>query len=1161
PAAPRIDWERWIGIRGAALLGAVVLGLAGLLFFQYSIQHGLITPPLRVVLGIAVGLACLVGAELLLPRGYAASAQAIAGAGVVILYAAFWAAHALYGLIPLGAAFFLMALVTSVCCLLTLRHAAPVTAVLGLVGGFATPLLLQTQSDRPIGLFGYVLLLDLGLLAIGRRTRWPWLGLLSLGGTVLIQGLWVGTRMGGRLVLALAILAVFAVLYAVAGEAAGREQRRRWLASQAAALLLPFAFVLHFATRVDLGQHLYPVGLLLLLLSGGACWIARAQGASWVSIGAAAGSVGVVALWLFRRVPTGALAWEGTLVAVGLALAFHVFVELDAERSDVEGPVPAALAASSGFFLVSIVAFARGEAGPLWAPLAGWAALTGLLYRQATLRGRAALQPLAALLFGSGLALYRVNHPTDATFLAVILGAAIALQVAALLRRDLATRRLAEHAAAAGTLVPLASFWTLPSPASLAPPTLLAATLALGALIALAATRLGSGRWYAVAAAATVLAHSAWTFEPGGMPSPQIALLALLQLGAAVVLFAAWPALLPTRLAADRWTWIAAALAGPAWFPALKHLFQLRFGSGAIGVLPLGLGALALGVAFRARSFWPASAPQRRSALVWLSAVALSFLSVAIPLQLQKEWITLGWALEGLAILALWRRFDHPGLKYYGLALLLGATARLVVNPAVLGYYPRSGWPVFNWLLYTYLVPAAALLGSSALLRRDEIARQRDWESGLCAGRAAGAVATALAAIVVIFVWINLAILDWFSTGPSLQLSLAHLPARDLACSIAWALYALALLGIGMARGATGLRWLSLGFLVLTIAKVFLYDLGELKDLYRVASLVGLAVSLLLVSLLYQRFVFRKGGAVSALALAVLGSTAGQAAEPAELRQLFPHEADVAVDSGALSRLELPIEVLTACRPDLSDLRIFDRDEREVPFLVDALGPPPEGVELSRRLTPEVLEAQRHERRRTDGPPQREESYELAYPGAPAPGTSWTLALEISRPEFVASVEVDGLVRGSVFRLRPGRERTRLPLPAFSGSRLRVTLVSEEPFWLEPGFRLESARVFARPGRLDVALAIVAREHAAGGTVLELERPAGLVTDLLRLETATPAFDRRVDVWDDGAPTEAAHLGGASLFRVPAAAAVEELELALRPARGERLRLRIEDGD
>jgi uncharacterized membrane protein len=49
----------------------------------------------------------------------------------------------------------------------------------------------------------------------------------------------------------------------------------------------------------------------------------------------------------------------------------------------------------------------------------------------------------------------------------------------------------------------------------------------------------------------------------------------------------------------------------------------------------------------------------------------------------------------------------------------------------------------------------------------------------------------------------------------------------------------------------------SLGLFLITIAKVFLYDLGELHDLYRVASLLGLALSLIAVSLAYQRFVFR----------------------------------------------------------------------------------------------------------------------------------------------------------------------------------------------------------------------------------------------------------------------------------------------------------------
>ena len=115
-----------------------------------------------------------------------------------------------------------------------------------------------------------------------------------------------------------------------------------------------------------------------------------------------------------------------------------------------------------------------------------------------------------------------------------------------------------------------------------------------------------------------------------------------------------------------------------------------------------------------------------------------------------------------------------------------------------------------------------------------------------------------MAAVAVVFVWINLTIFDFYSVGPELTISFERMAARDLTLSLSWALYALLLLGIGFTRNSEGLRWTSLAFLVLTIGKVFLHDLGELEDLYRVASLVGLALSLMVVSLAYQRFVFSK---------------------------------------------------------------------------------------------------------------------------------------------------------------------------------------------------------------------------------------------------------------------------------------------------------------
>src|SRR5262249_6845681 len=141
PPPPRgqVDWERWIGVRGAAVLGGVVLALAGLFFFRYSIEHGLIPPWLRVVVGTLAGLGCVLVAERGLRRDYGRTADALAGAGVVILYVSFWAAGPRYGLVGNLPTFVLLAVVTAAGAVLARRHGSQGIAVLGPVGGLLPP--------------------------------------------------------------------------------------------------------------------------------------------------------------------------------------------------------------------------------------------------------------------------------------------------------------------------------------------------------------------------------------------------------------------------------------------------------------------------------------------------------------------------------------------------------------------------------------------------------------------------------------------------------------------------------------------------------------------------------------------------------------------------------------------------------------------------------------------------------------------------------------------------------------------------------------------------------------------------------------------------------------------------------------------------------------
>ncbi len=63
------------------------------------------------------------------------------------------------------------------------------------------------------------------------------------------------------------------------------------------------------------------------------------------------------------------------------------------------------------------------------------------------------------------------------------------------------------------------------------------------------------------------------------------------------------------------------------------------------------------------------------------------------------------------------------------------------------------------------------------------------------------------------------------------------------AYSAAWIIYALALLGLGIVWRARFWRYSSMAVLIVTVLKVFLYDLSNLAGLLRVASFLGLGLT------------------------------------------------------------------------------------------------------------------------------------------------------------------------------------------------------------------------------------------------------------------------------------------------------------------------------
>ncbi|MFN0241888.1 MAG: DUF2339 domain-containing protein [Planctomycetota bacterium] len=892
--------ERALGVTGAAVLGGIVLAIAGFYFYQYSVQQGLITPAVRIALGTALGVAAIGASEVLRRRNYRITSNSLAGGGVVVLYAAFWAAFAVFRLWPFWASFAAMGVVTAACAWLASSRPSQTIAVLGFVGGFATPIALSTGSDRPIGLFGWTLLVNLGFLSVAHKRRWPMIGILGLLGTTVIEGAWIFTRMGPRTFpIALVSLGVFALLFVGFVALQPSSERSRWRVSQIGAVFLPFVFGMYFAQSGEalIGDHLYPTALLAALLCAAASFVARERETAFVPIGAAAGSLAICFVWTVSRELDLARSWELVACAVGLAAVLHAGAWLrvigaartNATLADggaamrargisasawLEETWTPAIVAAGGLALVLMSAAARNASLACWPWVVGWTCTSLLLCRQGALAQWRVLPILAAL--SSGVGMWAWNHaaafgpaaPSTAVLTAVLLGFVLLFQIVATRFVDERARRYAWWAAGISALFALAAVGDRFGTHERDPRVALFVLLAFGVCVAVAANQARASVLFALGVAATAMTQletfdqvTAYaTFARSAPIAPAVQRGMLLVLACTACAFTLAPFVRRCAWTSSRWVWRIAACASALWFIALRELWETCFTSRAVGVVPLVLAATAgAGVVLLGRATNPEDAVSEARlaphalARVWFAAAALFWLSVALPLQLDRHWFPIGLALAAASFAWLQTKLDHRPLEFVASGMLVFASVALVATRLV-GAHPVYPAKLVNWLAWQYLVPAAAAALAARWFARHvsnrvspERARDFRW----------GATVSGLCAAGLFFAWLNLAILNGFDTEPKFAWLSERLPARDLTMSLAWALYALALLVVGVGKQIGAARWISLALFVLTIAKVFLFDLGNLQGLYRVTSLLGLAFALLIVSMLYQRFVFR----------------------------------------------------------------------------------------------------------------------------------------------------------------------------------------------------------------------------------------------------------------------------------------------------------------
>jgi uncharacterized membrane protein len=190
-AAPeRPDLEARIGSHWLNRIGiaAVLIGVS--YFLKFAFDSNWIGPAGRIAIGLLSGIAVVLWSERFRSRGYRVFSYSLKAVGIGTLYLSLWAAFHVYGLIAPGVAFVSMLIVTAATCALAWSQDAEILAVFAITGGFSTPLLLSTGENREIALFSYVVLLDLGILALVGFKPWRRLLLLGFVGTLLLYVGW-----------------------------------------------------------------------------------------------------------------------------------------------------------------------------------------------------------------------------------------------------------------------------------------------------------------------------------------------------------------------------------------------------------------------------------------------------------------------------------------------------------------------------------------------------------------------------------------------------------------------------------------------------------------------------------------------------------------------------------------------------------------------------------------------------------------------------------------------------------------------------------------------------------------------------------------------------------------------------------------------------------
>jgi uncharacterized membrane protein len=241
--------------------------------------------------------------------------------------------------------------------------------------------------------------------------------------------------------------------------------------------------------------------------------------------------------------------------------------------------------------------------------------------------------------------------------------------------------------------------------------------------------------------------------------------------------------------------------------------------------------------------------------------IAVVFLIIAIPLKTHGRWLTIGWLVEGAALLYLTRFVPQRLLRGLALiALALGLCALILINP------PASATILFNERFGTYLAAIAVFAFTAWFAIRSSQSGEDTFPFSWRITAGTSVIIVNLLILIAVSLeihsyWAGLRSSGGFGTyygrglsyGYNYRMYETYSMYEQFSYSAFFMLFGAILLILGFLRNSAFLRWQALVLLAFAIAKVFLIDISQLSQGYRILSFLGLGALLLCISFAYQR--------------------------------------------------------------------------------------------------------------------------------------------------------------------------------------------------------------------------------------------------------------------------------------------------------------------